>query len=78
MDFKTGLILGAAIGYVVGARAGRDRYDQMVAMVEKAAEHPTVIEIANATETPRIEAMRMMGTGLRGMSEMLRKQAERR
>ena len=31
MRFKTGFIFGAALGYVLGAKAGRDRYDQIVA-----------------------------------------------
>ena len=29
MGFKTGLIIGAAAGYVLGAKAGRDRYEQI-------------------------------------------------
>ena len=30
MKFRTGLIVGLGIGYVLGAKAGRDRYDQIV------------------------------------------------
>ena len=30
VSFKTGLLVGAAIGYVLGAKAGRGRYDQIV------------------------------------------------
>jgi hypothetical protein len=29
VGFKTGLIIGAAAGYVLGAKAGRERYDQI-------------------------------------------------
>lgn len=29
MGFKTGLIIGAAAGYVLGAKAGRERYEQI-------------------------------------------------
>ena len=29
MKFKSGLVLGVAVGFVLGARAGRERYDQM-------------------------------------------------
>ena len=32
MSFKTGFIVGAAAGYVLGARAGRERYDQITEM----------------------------------------------
>lgn len=30
MRFRIGLLLGFAIGYVLGAKAGRERYDQIV------------------------------------------------
>jgi len=30
MAFKTGLVMGAAVGYVLGARAGRERYEQIM------------------------------------------------
>jgi gas vesicle protein len=30
MGFKTGLLIGAAAGYVLGAKAGRERYEQIV------------------------------------------------
>ena len=29
MGFKTGLLIGAAAGYVLGAKAGRERYEQI-------------------------------------------------
>lgn len=29
MAFRLGLVLGAAIGYVLGAKAGRERYEQL-------------------------------------------------
>jgi hypothetical protein len=37
-----GILLGAAIGYVLGARAGRGRYDQIVRTYRKFADHPAV------------------------------------
>jgi hypothetical protein len=35
-------ILGAAVGYVLGAKAGRGRYDQIVRTYRKIADHPAV------------------------------------
>jgi hypothetical protein len=35
-------LLGAAIGYVVGTRAGRDRYEQMLRAYRKVLDHPAV------------------------------------
>jgi hypothetical protein len=36
------LALGVAIGYVLGARAGRERYDQLVRAYRKLVDHPMV------------------------------------
>jgi len=30
MGFKTGLLIGAAAGYVLGTKAGRERYEQIM------------------------------------------------
>jgi len=35
-------LLGAATGYVLGSRAGRQRYDQMVRAYHKLADHPMI------------------------------------
>ncbi|ACU96430.1 hypothetical protein [Saccharomonospora viridis] len=35
-------LLGAATGYVLGARAGRARYEQIVRTYRKFADHPAV------------------------------------
>ena len=37
-----GILLGAAVGYVLGARAGRRRYDQIVRAYRSLADHPAV------------------------------------
>jgi membrane protein DedA with SNARE-associated domain len=36
------LLLGAAIGYVLGSRAGRERYEQIKRWTSRAADHPAV------------------------------------
>jgi len=35
-------ILGAAVGYVLGAKAGRGRYDQIMRTYRRIADHPAV------------------------------------
>ena len=35
-------LLGAAIGYVLGAKAGRGRYEQIMRTYRKIADHPAV------------------------------------
>jgi hypothetical protein len=35
-------LLGAAVGYVLGARAGHERYEQLVHSYQRLADHPAV------------------------------------
>ncbi|MCP2165214.1 hypothetical protein [Goodfellowiella coeruleoviolacea] len=37
-----GILFGAAVGYVLGARAGRQRYDQLVRAYRRLIDHPVV------------------------------------
>jgi hypothetical protein len=36
------VLLGVAVGYVLGARAGHGRYEQIVRTYRKVADHPLV------------------------------------
>ena len=42
MRYKAMLAVGFVVGFIVGARAGRERYDQLVKYGHQIAEHPTV------------------------------------
>lgn len=39
-------LLGLAIGYVLGARAGRERYDELVRAYRRLKDHPAVQGLA--------------------------------
>jgi uncharacterized protein (UPF0333 family) len=41
------LAAGFAVGYVLGSRAGRDKYEQIVATARKAQNHPAVTQVQN-------------------------------
>lgn len=41
---------GVAVGFVLGARAGRERYDQLVGNARKLWDHPTVQEAAGVVQ----------------------------
>jgi len=42
MRYRATFIVGFAVGFIVGARAGRERYEQIVKTSRKVAENPTV------------------------------------
>jgi hypothetical protein len=39
---KLGMVVGAAVGYVLGAKAGRERYEQIAASARQLMEKPQV------------------------------------
>ncbi|SHF41556.1 hypothetical protein [Streptoalloteichus hindustanus] len=41
-----GFLLGVAAGYVLGARAGRERYEQIASTYRRFVDHPTVQGLA--------------------------------
>ena len=50
MGMKTGLVIGFGAGYVLGSRAGRQRYEQIQAWWDKVTASPTV---QKATESAK-------------------------
>jgi hypothetical protein len=50
------LAAGLAVGYVLGAKAGRAKYEQIAATARKVSENPTVVQA-------RAKAMSLMATG---------------
>ncbi|GHJ58898.1 hypothetical protein NOK12_14160 [Nocardioides sp. OK12] len=54
---KTSMLIAAGAGYVLGARAGRERYDQIVAQAARVRRDPRVQDAAHrATETVKEKA----------------------
>jgi len=45
MGFKTGLIVGFGAGYVLGSKAGRERYEQIMETVNEATARPEVQDL---------------------------------
>ena len=41
------MLVGAAAGYVLGARAGRERYEQIKRMTIQAGKHPAVAQLVD-------------------------------
>ena len=64
MKFRTGLIIGLGVGYVLGSRAGRERYDQMKAVVDRLAANEQVKKVAAVAGQSTEGARNLAGTGL--------------
>jgi hypothetical protein len=47
MGFKTGLLVGFGIGYVLGTKAGRERYEELKASWEQFVGKPTVQSVVD-------------------------------
>jgi hypothetical protein len=48
MRYRATFIVGFAVGYIVGARAGRERYEQIMQAGQKVAESPAVRKATQA------------------------------
>jgi hypothetical protein len=46
MKYKATFVAGGAVGYLLGTRAGRERYEQIRRAYRRIAENPTVQETA--------------------------------
>ena len=57
------LLLGVAIGYVLGARAGHERYEQLKRAYERLADHPAVQGAAGVVRARVEEVVSGSGRG---------------
>jgi hypothetical protein len=48
--YRMAFAAGFATGYVVGTRAGRERYEQIVKLARQTAEHPAVQQAAGVVQ----------------------------
>jgi hypothetical protein len=50
-------VLGAATGYVLGARAGRERYEQLSRTYRRVADHPAVQGAAGVAKAKVVDTV---------------------
>ena len=50
MRYRFTFLAGLAVGFVVGARAGRERYEQIMKAARTAADSPAVQQLAGAAQ----------------------------
>lgn len=60
MRGKATFLVGLAIGYVLGTRAGRERYEQIVRAAQRVRSNPTVQEAAGVVQA---QTTRLMSNG---------------
>jgi len=76
MKFRTGLVVGLGVGFVLGARAGRERYDQLKATVDSLRNNETVQRATAVADRSTVKIRRAAGDGLVTASEKIRERAE--
>jgi len=76
MKFRTGLIIGGGIGFVLGARAGRERYDQLKSAFDAVRGNETVQRAAAVADRSTVKVRKAAGKGLVTASETIKKRAE--
>jgi hypothetical protein len=55
MRYRAMFIAGLAVGFVLGARAGRERYEQIVKYSQQVAGHPAVQKVTQTVTTKTTE-----------------------
>ena len=67
MRFVTGIVVGAAVGYVMGARAGHEQYERITAVAGSALENEALNQIVAVDKVKN-----MIGTGMATASDAIR------
>lgn len=68
MRYRVTFMAGFAAGFIAGTRAGRERYEQIVRLARRVADHPAVQQAAGAIQA---QASTVTGTARSKMSERL-------
>jgi hypothetical protein len=75
MRFKLGLVIGFVVGFAVGARAGKERYDKLVARIREALRHDSVQGAVDLTERSTRRTRAAAGAGLVSAARGVRERA---
>jgi hypothetical protein len=66
MRYKLTFVIGLALGYVIGTRAGRERYEQLKKSAREISQNPAV---RNAAESAAQSSRQVAGKAFHAVSE---------
>jgi hypothetical protein len=75
MRFRLGLMIGGTVGYVLGARAGRQRYEDIKRWWAAARRNPSMEQMANVGQGLSDLSRSIVAGGLEKTSEAIRRQS---
>lgn len=75
MKFRAGLVVGLGVGYVLGAKAGRERYEQIKSGVAKLRSNESVKRVAGSAEKASRKPRSAAGNGLVKVADTVRTKA---
>ena len=75
MRFRLGLLAGFTLGYVLGARAGRQRYEDIRRWWSAAKRNPAVGQIVDVGQGLTDMSRTIVAGGLEKTSETIRRQS---
>ncbi len=75
MRFKLGLVIGFVVGFAVGAKAGKDRYDKLVARIRSIAQNDKVQQASDLAERSTRKTRAAAGGGLVSVADAVRERS---
>jgi hypothetical protein len=79
MKMRTGLIIGFGVGYVLGTKAGRERYRQMYRAFRTVTENPPIRRVIDdtkeLTDSSTVKARAILAEQLEQASDIIREKA---
>ena len=75
MKFRFGLVIGLAVGYVLGAKAGRERYEQIKRGADRLRSNESIRKVAGSAEKATRKPRTAAGNGLVKVADSVRTKA---
>ncbi len=76
MKFRTGFAIGLGVGFILGAKAGRERYEQMISALDSVRGNETVQRASTVADRSTVKVRRAAGSGLVTASKKIKERAE--